>query len=65
MSDSEDEAVERQLKIVIVGEAGSGKVKSLGPFDFLREAICVVHALNGSHFKRCRPTAIANATATA
>jgi hypothetical protein len=34
MSDSEDEAVERQLKVVLVGEAGSGKVKNLEPFDF-------------------------------
>jgi hypothetical protein len=28
MSDSEDEAVEKQLKIVVVGEAGTGKVKN-------------------------------------
>jgi hypothetical protein len=31
MSDSEDEAVDKQLKIVVVGEAGSGKVKNSGP----------------------------------
>jgi hypothetical protein len=53
MSDSEDEAVERQLKIVIVGEAGCGKVKNLGLLDFLREA------LYGSNFKRSRPSATA------
>jgi hypothetical protein len=38
MSDSEDDAVEKQLKIVIVGEAGCGKVKNLGPLRILREA---------------------------
>jgi GTPase SAR1 family protein len=40
MSDSEDEAVEKQLKIVIVGEAGSGKVSNLGSL-YIREAIYV------------------------
>lgn len=49
MSDSEDEAVERQLKIVIVGEAGSGKVKNVGLID-LRESVYTAHALKGSHF---------------
>jgi hypothetical protein len=38
MSDSEDDAVEKQLKIVIVGEAGCGKVKNLGPSLILRKA---------------------------
>jgi hypothetical protein len=59
MSDSEDEAVERQLKIVIVGEAGCGKVKNLGLLDFLREAVSAVHALYESNFKRSRPSATA------
>jgi hypothetical protein len=44
MSDSEDDAVEKQLKIVIVGEAGCGKVKNLGPSGILREDICSVLA---------------------
>ena len=34
MSDSEDDGVEKQLKIVIVGEAGCGKVKNLGPLRY-------------------------------
>jgi hypothetical protein len=38
MSDSEDDAVEKQLKLVIVGEAGCGKVKNLGPSRILGEA---------------------------
>lgn len=41
MSDSEDEAVEKQLKIVVVGEAGSGKVKNSGPIQiFKRNRVC-------------------------
>jgi hypothetical protein len=41
MSDSEDEAVEKQLKIVVVGEAGSGKVKNSGPLPiFERNRMC-------------------------
>jgi hypothetical protein len=41
MSDSEDEAVEKQLKIVVAGEAGSGKVKNSGLLHiFERRHIC-------------------------
>jgi hypothetical protein len=43
MSDSEDEAVEKQLKIVVVGEAGSGKVKIPGP-SYIFKRICMCHA---------------------
>jgi len=46
MSDSEDDGVEKQLKIVIVGEAGCGKVKNLGPSDIFRKAACYVLAFN-------------------
>lgn len=50
MSDSEDEAVEKQLKIVVVGEAGSGKVKNSGPIQILRGTLCAVHVCSGCHF---------------
>lgn len=46
MSDSEDDGVEKQLKIIIVGEAGCGKVKNLGPSGIFRKAACFVHAFN-------------------
>ena len=46
MSDSEDDTVEKQLKLVIVGEAGCGKVKNLGPSGILREVVCFVLAFN-------------------
>ena len=46
MSDSEDDGVEKQLKIVIVGEAGSGKVKNLGPSGIFRKAACFMLAFN-------------------
>ena len=46
MSDSEDDGVEKQLKIVIVGEAGCGKVKNLGPSGIFRKAACFVLAFN-------------------
>ena len=34
MSDSEGEAYEKQVKIVLVGDGSSGKVKSINAFDF-------------------------------
>jgi len=46
MSDSEDDGVEKQLKIVIVGEAGCGKVKNLGPSCICRKEACFVLAFN-------------------
>jgi hypothetical protein len=46
MSDSEDDGVEKQLKIVSVGEAGSGNVKNLGPSGIFRKAACFMLAFN-------------------
>ena len=52
MSDSEDDSVEKQLKIVIVGEAGCGKVKNMGPSGIFRKAACFVLVFNLFHFRR-------------
>jgi hypothetical protein len=49
MSDSEDEAAEKQLKIVVVGEAGSGKVKNSGLLRLLRGTVYAIHARGGFH----------------
>jgi len=46
MSDSEDDGVEKQLRIIIVGEAGCGKVMNLGPSGICRKVACFVLAFN-------------------
>ena len=52
MSDSEDEAPDKQLKIVIIGDGASGKVRKynkVGQYPTKMRFICMSRTLNRSN----------------